>query len=84
MASEDETQVPSLPPLSEDAKIALRREVALADEYANLIGREVCAILLHHRLRIHAAIVEYVEPQVAAMLAELSQALDDPFEGLGL
>ncbi|WP_345752687.1 spermidine/putrescine ABC transporter substrate-binding protein [Microbacterium rhizophilus] len=90
LASEEEAQVPSLPPLSEDAKIALRREVALADEYANLIGREVCGILLHHRLRIHAAIVEYVEPQVEAMLSELSQALDAPFDprdagdGLGI
>ncbi|MEL5992488.1 spermidine/putrescine ABC transporter substrate-binding protein [Microbacterium phosphatis] len=84
LASEDETQVPSLPPLTEDAKVALRREVALADEYANMLGREVCAILLHHRLRIHAAIVEFVEPQVAAMLAELAQALDDPFDGLGI
>ena len=80
LASQEESQVPSLPPLTEEAKVALRREVGLADEYANLIGREVCGILLHHRLRIHAAIVEYVEPQVEAMLAELSQALDAPFD----
>jgi hypothetical protein len=80
LASEEEAQVPSLPPLSEEAKAALRREVALADEYANLIGREVCGILLHHRLRIHAAVVEFVEPQIEAMLAELSQTLDAPFD----
>ncbi|MER7796524.1 spermidine/putrescine ABC transporter substrate-binding protein [Microbacterium sp. NPDC096154] len=80
LASAEDAQVPSLPPLSEEAKAALRREVALADEYANLVGRELCGILLHHRLRIHAAIVEYVEPQVAALLAELSEALDAPFD----
>lgn len=90
LASEEEAQVPNLPPLSEAAKAALRREVALADEYANLIGREVCGILLHHRLRIHAAVVEFVEPQIEAMLADLAQTLDAPFDpqdpggGIGL
>jgi hypothetical protein len=79
LANEAEADVPSLPPLSAEAKAALRREVSLADEYANLVGREICSVLLGHRLRIQAAIVEFVEPQVAAMLAELTQSLDTPF-----
>lgn len=79
LASEAEADVPSLPPLSAEAKEALRREVSLADEYANLVGREICSVLLGHRLRIQAAIVEFVEPQVEAMLAELTQSLDTPF-----
>lgn len=79
--------VPALPPLTEDEKAALRQEVALADEYADLIGREICGHLLSHRIRIRAAIADYVEPQIEAMLAELSEALDSPFEpdgGLGI
>ncbi|MDX2376642.1 spermidine/putrescine ABC transporter substrate-binding protein [Microbacterium sp. LRZ72] len=87
LAQEVDADVPALPPLSDEAKAALRHEVALADDYANLIGREVCAILLHHRLRIQDAIAEYVEPQVTAMLAELADSLDAPFDprdpGLG-
>ncbi len=80
LASEAAQEVPSLPPLSDDAKAALRQEVALADEYANMIGREVCALLLAHRLRIQEAIEAFVEPQIETMLAELTQSLDAPFD----
>ena len=55
LAEEADAGIPALPPLSDEAKAALRQEVGLADDYANMIGREVCAILLHHRLRIQAA-----------------------------
>ena len=80
LASEAAQEVPSLPPLSDDAKAALRQEVALADEYANMIGREVCTALLAHRLRIQEAIEVFVEPQIETMLAELTQSLDAPFD----
>ena len=80
LAQEAEAGVPDLPPLTEEAKAALRQEVGLADDYANMVGREVCTILLHHRLRIQAAIGEYVEPQIEAMLADLSRSLDVPFD----
>ncbi|MFT4221211.1 MAG: spermidine/putrescine ABC transporter substrate-binding protein [Microbacterium sp.] len=80
MADDADAGVPALPPLSEEAKAALRQEVGLADDYANMVGREVCAILLHHRLRIQGALAEYVEPQVEALLRELSEALDSPFD----
>ncbi|MDN3496142.1 hypothetical protein QL996_09405 [Planococcus sp. APC 4015] len=80
LAEEADAGVPALPPLTEEAKAALRQEVGLADDYANMIGREVCAILLHHRLRIQSAISEYVEPQITAMLEELSRTLDAPFD----
>src|SRR5690606_28222729 len=82
LAEEADAAVPALPPLSEEAKAALRQEVGLADDYANMIGREVCAILLHHRLRIQAAIAQYVAPQIEAMLQELTQSLDVPFDPL--
>lgn len=78
LAAEEDAAIPALPPLSDAAKAALRQEVGLADDYANMIGREVCALLLHHRLRIQAAVAEYVEPQVAAMLDDLSRSLDAP------
>lgn len=80
MADAAAAELPPLPPLSEEAKAALRQEVGLADEYANMIGREICGILLRHRLRVQAAISQYVEPQIEAMLAELSEALDSPFD----
>lgn len=80
LADETDAEVPELPPLTDIAKAALRQEVALADDYANLVGREVCSILLHHRLRIQAAVSQYVEPQINAMLEELTRSLDAPFD----
>ncbi|MFB8388285.1 spermidine/putrescine ABC transporter substrate-binding protein [Microbacterium sp. NPDC055910] len=80
LAEEAESQVPELPPLTEEAKAALRQEVALADDYANMVGREVCAVLLPHRLRIQAAVSQHVEPQIAALLEDLSRTLDAPFD----
>ena len=56
LADDAAEELPPLPPLSEEAKVALRQEVALADEYANMVGREICGLLLRHRLRIQAAI----------------------------
>jgi hypothetical protein len=80
LAAEEEAAIPDLPPLTDEAKAALRQEVGLADDYANMIGREVCAVLLHHRLRIQGAVAEYVEPQIEAMLEELTRSLDSPFD----
>ncbi len=80
LADEADAGVPELPPLSDEAKSALRQEVGLADDYANMIGREVCAILLHHRLRVQEAVTVHVEPQIEAMLADLTRSLDAPFE----
>jgi len=79
LADDSAAELPPLPPLSEEAKIALRQEVALADEYANLIGREICGLLLRHRVQIQAAVSQHVEPQIEAMLAELTESLDSPF-----
>ncbi|HOA86923.1 MAG TPA: spermidine/putrescine ABC transporter substrate-binding protein [Microbacteriaceae bacterium] len=80
LASDAATEVPALPPLSDAAKAALRQEVAMADDYANLVGREICTVLLGHRLRIQAAVREFVEPQVEALLEELTRSLDAPFD----
>jgi hypothetical protein len=80
LAADFDADVPALPPLSDAAKTALRQEVGLADDYANMVGREVCTILLHHRLRIQAAIGEFVEPQIEAMLEDLTRSLDAPFD----
>ncbi len=80
LADAESVELPPLPPLSDEAKAALRQEVGLADEYANMVGREICSILLRHRLRVQAAISEHVEPQIEAMLAELTDSLDSPFD----
>jgi hypothetical protein len=80
LAQQVDADVPELPALSDEAKAALRQEVGLADDYANLVGREVCTLLLRHRLRIQSAITQYVEPQIESMLEELSRSLDSPFD----
>lgn len=80
LADQAAVELPPLPPLSEEAKAALRQEVGLADEYANLVGREICGLLVRYRLRVQEAISHFVEPQIEALLAELSEALDSPFD----
>lgn len=80
LANEIAEEAPSLPPLTEEAKAALRQEVGLADEYANMVGREICGLLLTHRLRIQAGVAEFVEPQIERMLNELTESLDAPFD----
>ncbi|GAB3595249.1 spermidine/putrescine ABC transporter substrate-binding protein [Microbacterium tumbae] len=80
LADDDAEELPPLPPLSDEAKAALRQEVTLADEYANMVGREICGLLLRHRLSVQAAISQYVEPQIEALLEELTQSLDAPFD----
>ncbi len=84
LADDATEELPPLPPLSDEAKAALRQEVTLADEYANMVGREICGILLRHRLSVQAAISQYVEPQIEALLEELTQSLDAPFDPDGL
>lgn len=80
LADEVDATVPELPPLTDEAKTALRHEVRLADDYANMVGREVCTLLLRHRLRVQAHVAEHIEPQIEAMLEELTKSLDMPFD----
>lgn len=79
MAEEAAEAAPPPPPLSEAEKNALRREIALSDDYANEIGQEICVLLHSHRLRVQAAVREHVDPQIDQLLDALSQSLDDPF-----
>ena len=67
-----------LPALTPEEKAALRVEVGLADEFATQVGRRVCAQLRQQQPRILAAIAQYVEPQVQALLADLESTLDSP------
>ena len=41
---------------------------------------QICGILLRHRISIQAAISQHVEPQIEALLAELTESLDSPFD----
>ncbi len=66
------------PPLSESEKQQLRREVELADRQASSVGNEVCFALLTHQSRIRGAIARFIEPQVQAMLDDLSKHLEQP------
>ncbi|MDJ0376037.1 spermidine/putrescine ABC transporter substrate-binding protein [Cryobacterium sp. PH31-L1] len=67
-----------LPPLSPEEKAALKAEMHLADEFATQVGLRVCAQLAHQKPRLLAAIAEFVEPQVQALLADLESTLDSP------
>ena len=67
-----------LPPLTPEEKAALSAELRLADTFATQVGRRVCAELTQQRPRILAAIAQFVEPQVQALLADLESTLDSP------
>lgn len=66
------------PPLSAEEKQRLRREVEEASRYADDVGRQLCFALTGHRPRIRAAVERFVEPQIRAMLDELSRHLEPP------
>ena len=66
------------PPLSAAEKQQLREDVARAGEYADECGRGVCFALVAHRARITAAISRFVEPQIQALMSELSEGLEPP------
>jgi len=87
LAEEDRSQAPELPAeddpappstYSDEAKAALRTELELADDHARQVGTAVCLALVEHRRRIADAIDRLVEPQIDELLAELSQALENP------
>lgn len=66
------------PPLSAAEKQQLRDDIARADAHAEECGRAVCFAILAHRDRIVAAVDRFVEPQIRAMLDELSEGLEPP------
>ena len=66
------------PPLSAEEKEQLRREIHLADLRAQDIGNEVCFALMGHRARVETAVARFVEPQVRAMLDDLTRHLEPP------
>ena len=70
--------LPEPEPLTDAAKAALRHEMALADDHATKTGMTVCLALTDHRARIHDAVERLVEPQVEALLRDLSRSLDAP------
>lgn len=63
---------------SDEAKEALRRELALADDQAQAIGTTVCFALIAHRDRIGDAVERLVDPQIDELLSELSRTLEQP------
>lgn len=72
------------PPLTDAEKAAIRAEVTRADEHAALVGSRVCAELSRHRERMRSAVIEFVEPWVLALLADLDTALDSPLWPRGI
>lgn len=66
------------PPLNSEEKRRLRAEIELADRCAAEAGREVCFALVEHKPRISAAVQRFIEPQIAAMLEDLSRQLEPP------
>ncbi|RLQ85386.1 spermidine/putrescine ABC transporter substrate-binding protein [Mycetocola zhadangensis] len=79
LAGAEEPVAEDLPaPLTEEEKAALRTEIRLADECAIHAGKLVCLAIEPHRERILEAVARYVEPQIEALLADLTLELDAP------
>jgi hypothetical protein len=79
LAGEEPADDEELPvPLTDEEKAALRTEIRLADECAIHAGKLVCISIEAHRERIQAAVAQYVEPQIEALLADLTLELDSP------
>jgi hypothetical protein len=68
-------------PLSDEAKAALRHEIALSDECARSTGTAVCLALIDHRPRIAEAVERLVEPQIEALVSDMFRGFDGPEEG---
>lgn len=66
------------PPLSAEERRRLRHEIELASNYADEAGRRLCFAVAAHRPRICAAVERFVEPQIKAMLDDLSRNLEPP------
>lgn len=66
------------PPLTAAERATLAAEIDRADACAAAVGGELCLVLSEHRDRIAAAIERFVEPQVQALLDELSAGLEPP------
>lgn len=66
------------PPLSPEEKRRLRHEIELADRCAQDAGQRLCFALAAHRPRIVAAVQRFVEPQIRALLEELTRGLEPP------
>lgn len=66
------------PPLSAEEKARLHHEIELADRVATDTGQRLCFALRHHRARIMAAVQRFVEPQIQALLDELTRGLEPP------
>lgn len=66
------------PPLTAAEQQQLAAEISRADDHAEAIGRAMCLALVSHRDRIEAALARFVEPQVQALLDELSRSLEPP------
>ncbi len=66
------------PPLSAGEKRQLEREAELAGRFADNLGQQICFAVAEHRPRIQAAVLRFVEPQIQAMLEELSRHLEPP------
>lgn len=64
--------------LSPEMKQALRTELALSDQFSRDVGNRICQMLAEHRGRITQAVHEFVEPQISALLDELTQELSFP------
>ncbi|MFZ4843831.1 MULTISPECIES: hypothetical protein [Mycetocola] len=78
LARDSSRDLPPPPPLSEEAKAALRIEIRLADECGQhavaLIGRA----LEQYRPEIRQTLARHVEPQIQALMADLQRELNVP------
>lgn len=80
LADQLASEVPQAPPrtITPEHRAALIREIELSDQESRRIGNEICMVLLTYQPVIKTAVDEQIEPQIAELLAELSNELSAP------
>lgn len=66
------------PPLTESEKRQLKMEIDVADRQAVTVGQELCFVLVGYQATVRQAVQRFVDPQIDALLEELSRNLEAP------
>ncbi|WP_217131603.1 spermidine/putrescine ABC transporter substrate-binding protein [Leucobacter chinensis] len=66
------------PPLTEAEKRQLKLEIDVADRQAASVGQELCFLLVEHQPGVRQAVKRFVDPQIEALLEQLSRNLEAP------
>lgn len=66
------------PPLSEEKKQAIKKELELSDRFTAIVGNRICDELRLHQKTVQGAVDTFVEPQIRRLLSQLQDELSFP------